>query len=562
VTRFPAALLAVFPLLAAPPEIEKRLQVRVPMRDGVGLAANVFRRAGAGPLPVILVRTPYGKGKDLSANYRSFVERGYVVVVQDVRGRYDSEGVFDPLAQEPRDGEDTLSWIAAQPWANSRIGMIGGSYLGIVQWKVALLNHPRLKAIFPVVSGGDDYFDRFYSRGGAMKLGNRLLWMSDNMRAPGFAKPDFSLFTRHLPLRGADTAATGQRVPMYQTALDHPAYDAYWKRLSTREKLDRIRVPVFSVGGWYDNFVESDLEVFAALRGLGRTIHTVIGPWPHNMSVPFTGVDFGKDSSFPVRHYQLEWFDRWLKGITPARPQAPLRIFVMGANRWREEENWPPTRAVYHKFFLASRRGANSLTGDGKLVAQPPRRERVDTYTYDPRRPVPTLGGSVCCNPQIFPWGPQDQRPVEQRPDVLVYTTAPLPRDLEVTGPVKAMLWISTSAPDTDFTAKLVEVFPDGAARNLTDGILRLRYRQSIEKAVLAEAGQVYPIEIQAGPTSNLFRGGHRIRLEVSSSNFPRFDRNPNTGRPIAGERDLRVAHQQIHVGGKQASYLLLPVVE
>ncbi len=548
--------------LAAPHSVEKQMHARVPMRDGVWLCANVFRPGGLRRAPTLLVRTPYGKGADISANYRAFVEHGYNVVVQDVRGRYHSQGVFEPLRQEANDGEDTLNWIAAQPWSEPKIGMLGGSYLGIVQWKVAVRNNPYLKAISPTVSGSDDYRDRFFSAGGAMKLGQRLLWMSENLRAPGFNKPDFNTYILHLPLRTADRAATGQRAEMYQTALDHPAYDEFWRSLSVRERLADIRVPVLAIGGWYDNFVASDFEAFAGLRNSAAR-RLVTGPWPHNMSVRFREVDFGPQSKLPVRQLQLEWFDHWLKKPGAERkpaPGPPLRIFVMGVNHWREERSWPLERARPKSYYLHSKGKANSLGGDGELRTRSAAGSPPDSFVFDPRTPVPTRGGPVCCNPEVFPWGPLDQREVEKRSDVLVYTSAPLKRDLEVTGPIRVRLHVSTSAPDTDFTAKLVDVFPGGQARNLCDGILRLRYRRSLSQPELARPGEVYAIEIDAGVTSNVFLAGHRIRLEVSSSNFPRFDRNPNTGRPVAIETELRTARQTVYHNRRYPSCLILPV--
>jgi putative CocE/NonD family hydrolase len=535
------------------------------MRDGVDLSANVLLPADAGrPLPTILVRTPYGKGAAFRPYYRAFAEEGYAVVIQDVRGRFASGGWFDPLRQEVADGEDTLSWIAHQSWSNRRVGMVGGSYLGIVQWKAALSASPYLKAIFPLVAGADDYFDRFYSPGGALKLGQRLEWISENLRTPGF-RPDFGRFVFHLPLRYADRAATGRDIDFYQAALDHPAYDPFWEAVSTLEHLDRVRVPVFSMGGWYDNFVESDFKAFHDLRARGRLHRLVVGPWPHEFRQRFRGVDFGPEAEVAVHSLQLDWFDYWLKQDAAEAEEAvngpPLRIFVMGANRWRDEREWPLARAVPTPFYLASRTGANSLAGDGRLEPRPPRHSSLDQYVYDPADPVPTAGGALCCNPRRLPWGPMDQREVEKRRDVLVYTTPPLKRPLEATGPIRVVLYVSTSAPDTDFTAKLVDVFPDGSTRNLTDGVLRLRYRESLERPVLAEPGRIYPITIDAGVTSNEFAKGHRIRLEISSSNFPRFDRNPNTGRPIAGERELRPATQFIYHDRLHPAHLLLPVI-
>jgi putative CocE/NonD family hydrolase len=569
-------LIWAFTLVASPPQ--KLLHVRVLMRDGIHLDANVFHPFGSSRYPTILIRTPYDKGADFNPGYQSFIDHGYAVVVQDVRGRYNSEGIFRPLDQEGPDGYDTLDWIARQPWSNGNVGMIGGSYLGIAQWRVAVLNNPHLKAIFPVVSGYDDYLDRFYSPGGAAKLGHRLLWFSENLLAPGLQRPNFDSYVSHLPIRTADRAATGQTLSFYQRALDHPTYDAFWKSLSTREQLDHVRVPVFSVGGWYDNFVESDLQAFAALHRSGRPdpAHRImIGPWPHNMSAKLA-VDYGDDSSAPIRSYQIEWFDHWLKGTpedaahySPATwhrtrseiDVAPVHIFVMGANRWRDEQEWPLARTRYTPLYLSSKGHANTLNGDGALAWKPKLKDKADEFVYDPRRPVPTAGGAVCCNPKVFAWGPIDQRPVEGRRDVLVYTSAPLKRDLEVTGPVKVTLYITSSAPDTDFTAKLVDVLPSGEARNLTDGILRARYRHSLEKPELMHPAVIYPLTIDAGVTSNVFLKGHRIRMEISSSNFPRFDRNPNTGLPVADETVMKPAQQVVYHGEQYPSHILLPVV-
>ena len=536
-------------------------RVPIPMRDGVRLSANVFLPSENAALPAILVRTPYGKGTNLIPNYQAFVDRGYAVIVEDVRGTHDSEGAFEPLTQESGDGSDTIDWIARQRWSNGKVGMIGGSYLGIAQWKAALTGNPHLKAIFPVVSGGDDYLDRFYSTGGALKLGHRLEWLAENRRAPGY-EPDFNQFIWHLPLRTADVAATGKPESEWSEAMANPAYDSFWRAISTREHLDTIRVPVFAVGGWYDNYAESDLDAYAALRRSSGLNHILIGPWPHNMSSKFAEADFGPDSGVPVRRLQLQWFDQWLGGKdSPMVSAPPVRIFVMGANRWREDREWPPAGARPKILYLESRGYANTLAGDGALQNRLPRRQSSDSYTYDPRDPVPTRGGAICCNPRVFPWGPLDQRPVERRRDVLVYTTPPLETGLEVIGPVKAVLYVASSAKDTDFTAKLVDVFPDGNARILSDGILRLRYRQSLAKPVLASPGTIYQVTIDAGVTANFFSAGHRLRLEVSSSNFPRFDRNPNTGGPIAAETRLLRASQRIYHGAAHPSRLELLVM-
>jgi putative CocE/NonD family hydrolase len=547
-------------LAAASKDPVKMLHLSVPMRDGVRLAANLFLPAEHAHLPAILVRTPYGKGTDLIPNYQAFVDRGYAVVVQDVRGRYESEGVFEQLRHEPEDGDDTLNWIASQTWSNGKIGMIGGSYLGITQWKAALRNNPHLKAIFPVVSGDDDYRDRYYSRGGAVKLGHRLQWMAENLRTPGY-EPDFNRFVWHLPLRTSDRAATGATSEAYQQAMNHPTFDRFWRAISTQEHLEKIRIPVFAVGGWYDNYVQSDIEAYVTLRKTTGTNRLLIGPWPHNMSYKFADADFGPEAAVPVRRLQLQWFDQWLAGKETPLTAPPLKVFVMGANQWLETQEWPPAEARPAVLYLDSNGHANTVAGDGRLRRGLSPRVTEDVYTYDPRNPVPTRGGAVCCNPRVFPWGPLDQREVEGRPDVLVYTTQRLQRDLRVVGPVKVVLYVSTSARDTDFTAKLVDVFPDGRARILTDGILRLRYRKSLDRAELAVPGEIEEITIDAGETANVFLKGHRVRVEVSSSNFPKFDRNANTGGSIADETRLLRANQKVYHGGARGSRVELMTI-
>ena len=543
-----ACLFFALPAFAADPE---RISLRVPLRDGVRLDAALYRTPGVHRQPVLVVRTPYGHAPDLPAGYELFLGYGYGVLVQLVRGRGASEGSFRPLRQERADGRDTIDWVARQPWCDGRVGMLGGSYLGITQWRAALDQPPALKAISPAVSGYDEYFDRFYSRGGALKLGHRLSWLAQNMRLPASPEPPFASYTAHLPLRTADRAATGRVVDFWQEVLNHPSRDAWWRSLSTREQIDRVNVPVLIIGGWYDNFVESDLEAFELLSRRSNSHRILVGPWPHAVGMRFTTVDLGRETQAPVRRMQAEWFNRWVKGVPAAAP-SPVRIFVMGSNRWRDENEWPLARTRYTAFYLGS---------GGVLLDEPRAGDSPAKFTFDPAHPVPTMGGAVCCTPRLFPWGPMDQRAVERRDDVLEYTTLPFENDTEITGAVRAVLWVSTSVPDTDFTAKLTDVYPDGRAINLCDGVLRLRYRQSLDRPVLAKPGEVYRIVIQAGVTSNVFKAGHRLRVEISSSNFPRFDRNTNTGGRIADERQFRKASQTIWHSRERPSHVLLPVI-
>jgi len=547
------------------PEIQQELGVSVPMRDGVRLAADVFRPNTSERLPALLVRTPYNRKSPAMASYRFFTRRGYAVVIEDARGRYASQGVFGEIAQEGADGNDTINWIAEQPWSNGRVGMIGSSYLGIVQWWAAIEDNPHLLAIAPVNSGDDDYLDRFYSPGGALKLGHRLLWLSENFTPPARVVPAFSSYIFHLPLRTADLPAIGMPSNIWRDALAHPSYDSFWKNLSIREKLGRVHIPVLSMSGWFDNYAQSELDAFRTLSRQNKDVETWIGPWAHDPGLRFRSEQFGPEANIHIRAKQADWFDRWLKNSSATEeqpsPEPRLHIFVMGANVWREESSWPLPHTRYTPLYLSSAGNANSASGDGQLHSRPLPKSPPDSFTYDPSDPVPTLGGAICCDPKILPPGPLDQTPVEDRPDVLVYTSAPLRRELEVTGPVRVVLYIATSANDTDFTAKLVDVQPDSRPLIVSDGLLRLRYRLSLDKPVFVKRDTAYQINVDAGVTSYVFLAGHRIRLEVSSSNFPRFDRNLNSMRPNADEFRILKARQTVYHNPAYPSALILPVI-
>lgn len=535
------------------------LQVKVVMRDGVGLSTSVFLPAASGRFPVALQRTPYGKVTRLTTGIKSFLDHGYAVVSQDVRGRHDSEGEFHQFVQETNDGQDTLVWISKQKWSDGRVGMFGGSYVGLTQYLAALNGNPTLRAIAPAVCGADDYLDRFYSRGGPFRLGHRWLWMEQNFRQPGRKPVELRTLFTYLPERNADKFLIGRTLDFYQAAMSHPSYDGYWKSLSLIDRASSIKTPAMIESGWYDSFAEGDLDMWSALRAAGVAARALIGPWGHNLSPVMAEADFGPTASLPLRRLEIEWFDAYVTKSAPP-PASLVRYFVMGANEWRESEVWPPRGFVPTPLYLHSARGANSLNGDGKLLHQPERKNHVDRFAYDPRNAVPTVGGALCCDVNALPWGPRDQRRVEGRRDVLVYTSEPLREPVEVTGAPKTVLFVSSSAPDTDFTAKLVDVWPDGTAKILCDGILRMRYRKGVSSAVSYRPGSVERIEIPMGVTSNLFQAGHRIRLDVSSSNFPRFDRNLNTGRPVAGDKELRTAQQQVFHGKNTLSHLILPL--
>lgn len=542
-----------------------QLGVLIPMRDGIDLTADIFLPPTGTRWPTVLVRTPYNRTLPAVLGYRVFRHYGYAVVIEDVRGRYGSQGHFGGTQQEGPDGRDTINWIAQQRWSDRRVVMAGNSYLGMAAWWAAVESVPNLVAISSMCSGDDEYTDRFYSTGGALQIGHRLSWLAQNLTPPAQPRPLFSSYIDHVPLVTSDVLATGVVLPAWRTALAHPSDDAYWKATSIREKLNQVAVPVLSFGGWFDEYAESDLDAFTRLAKRHQTIETWIGPWSHNPATRFPNVDFGPEANLSMRVKQAEWFDRWTKGestesdIQPGR--ALLHIFVMGANIWREEHEWPLARMRLTPIYLNSQGHANSVEGDGILQWFPVRKAPSDQFTYDPKTPVPTHGGAICCDPLLLPPGPLDQRAIEQRRDVLVYSSAPLVNEIEVTGPIRIVLYVSTSVNDTDFTAKLVDVYPDGRALLISDGIERLRYRLSLDNPVFVKKNEAYQISIDAGVTSYVFAPGHRIRLEVSSSNFPRFDRNMDSPLPNAYQTKFIKARQTVLHSKGYPSEILLPVI-
>lgn len=541
-------------------DVDEQLGASVLMRDGIRLAADAFHPHGAGRYPTVLIRTPYNRKNSSNLSFRIFLRHGFALVIEDVRGRFASQGTFGSLEQEGPDASDTVSWIATQPWSDGRVAMAGNSYVGIVQWWAAVQDNPHLVAIAPITSGDDEYLDRFYSPGGALKLGHRLLWVVQNFHSPATVPPPFATYIYHLPIRTSDVLAIGKAVPMWRNALLHPSYDSYWDTLSIRQNLHRVRIPVLSMGGWFDNYGESELDAFTRLSQQGTPIETWIGPWAHDPGLRFPTRDFGPQAVPHTRDTAARWLDEVVADRDP--PASPmLHLFVMGPNVWRVEHEWPLARTTFTPVYLDSGGHAGTSSGDGVLRWQASRQSHPDSFVYDPRNPVPTTGGPICCDPKVLPPGPLDQTNVERRPDVLVYTSPVLPEDLEVTGPIRAKLYVSTSANDTDFTAKLVDVFPNGRPLSVTDGLQRLRYRLSLDRAVFVKRNAKYQIDVDLGVTSYVFPAGHRIRLEVSSSNFPRFDRNLNTTHPMADETKINKARQTIYHEDKYRSALILPVI-
>ncbi len=573
--------------------VDKNLTV--PLRDGVSLAADVYRPDGSGPFPTLVQRTPYNKEFGLigfSFDIMRGVQAGYAVVVQDTRGRWGSGGEFNPFFNEARDGADSIAWAAGQPWSTGAVGMIGGSYFGATQWTAATQAPAALRAIAPFVTT-DQYYDGWAYQGGAFQLGFNRHWTLSSlalgevvrrMRAGGATAEDFAALVaavdsnhevyRRVPLLGLPEVK--DLAPYYDDWLSHPSYDEFWRATAPRESYGQITVPALNMGGWYDLFLKGTLANYTGMKARGGSDaarqhqRLVIGPWAHG---PLGGW-------YPERSYgllagtetaditglQLRWFDWLLKGEeNGVAAEKPVRLFVMGANEWRDEDDWPLPGTEYTDWFLHSGGRANTAGGDGSLSAGAPGDEPEDVYLYDPRDPVPTTGGgtflpglSIGANA-----GPRDQRAVEARQDVLCYTSEPLAAPLEVIGPVQAVLFVSSSATDTDFTAKLTDVAPGGRVENLADGILRARYRESLSEPSPLEPERVYEVTVDLVGTAAVIAAGHRVRLEVSSSNFPRFDRNTNPGGVIAteSEADFRQAVNRVHHSRVQPSRLVLPVI-
>ncbi len=618
-------------------DIQVAQDVMVPARDGVRLAADVYRPANGAtpvqePLPVLLERTPYNKLQpDRVERCRYFAQHGYVVVAQDCRGCHASEGELYFLAQEPNDGYDTIEWIAQQPWCDGRVGTFGTSYMAWTQSAAATQNPPHLACMFPNM-GGSNAYTSTVRQGGAMEL-RFIAWafwhsaLNTNKKlkhSPYVDKAlngaDFRHWLTRMPIKRGQTEL--KLAPSYERwALDlltNADYNDYWKQpgFAIQEYWEQHSdVPMYFSGGWYDSYTRATLENYQGLSSLKKSqVRVIMGPWTHGATtheLTYAGdTDFGPEAaldSFDDLH--LRWFDRWFKGIDNGIDRdPPVRIFVMGGGdghrnedgrmyhggRWRWEEEWPLARTRYSNFYLHQ---------GGALSNDPPEEPSSgSTYAFDPQNPVPTVGANVSSLAALKPIPPNtpdpsqilqssrveqiveaggfDQRegskffgsrapylPLGSRHDVVVFQTEPLEGDVEVTGPIQVLLWASSSAPDTDFTAKLIDVYPpsedypEGYALNLTDGIIRARYRDSWEHPELLKPGEIVQLTITLYPTSNLFKAGHRIRLDISSSNFPRFDVNPNTGEPIGLSRRTAVAENTVYHDAQHPSHVTLPVI-
>jgi len=577
--------------------IKVEFDVPATMRDGVTLRANVFRPDDDGSYPIALTRTPYSKdltGVSPILDPMRMAQAGYIVVIQDVRGRFHSEGEWKAFRFEAEDGYDSVEWAATLPGSNGNVGMYGASYFGFTQWAAARLQPPHLKALMPFITWADSR-DGVLWRGGAYELGTSAAWQLgtigfdvllkryaeaepmqkyqalvalvkeiDQLRTEGYASlplKDFGPLTR--------MGFTGDLADI----VNNPNSQEMAASTTIAHDYDKIQVPSYNVGGWYDIFCNGTLQNFAAMRGQGanptvRQSRLLMGPWSHvNYSNVVGEIDFGFTSQSALINLQTDltgltqrWFDFWLKGIeNGVNNEPPVKLFVMGDNVWRDEQEWPLARTQYVPYYLHSGGLANTATGNGTLSTQQPTMEPADRYTYDPANPVTTFGGSLLMHPLFGP-GARDQRQTEVREDVLVFTTPALTQDTEVTGPLLVKLWASSDALDTDFVARLVDVHPDGFAQPLNDGIIRARYRNG-DTPELLEPGQAYEFTLNLWATANVFKAGHRIRLDVTSSNFPRWERNPNTGQPFGMDATTQPAHQTIWHDAAHPSHIVLPIV-
>lgn len=551
-------------------QIEIELDVPAVMRDGTILRADVYRPTGDGPWPVLIQRTPYFKGGGVAQlGVIEAAQRGYIVVHQDTRGRGSSEGEWLPWAHEREDGYDTIEWAAQLPGSDGRVGMIGSSYTGSTQWSAAITQPPSLVAIAPMVTWADPA-DGVMFRGGATELGLNSAWgliqsltgldrsgregeeLLEGIVETTRAYDELATRTYWELPSGAQPSVVATRMPDIGVAraLEDPSTMDECRVVGNH---DRVTVPSLILGGWYDIFQQGPLDNYRAMRERGVPTHLVMGPWHHYSLYGGSGgqtgeVNFGSGSLAPPAHgslngLQLDWYDHWMKDAPATELHGSgVDLFVMGRNEWRREEAWPLARAQETPLYLQP-------DGQASFVASDADRASSD-YVYDPHAPVTTRGGSMLMVNE-FPPGPTDQRPIEGRDDVLVFTTPPLENDLEVTGNVRATLFVETDAPSTDWVVRLCDVAPDGTSLNIVDGILRTS----------TTPGEVEEIEVDLWSTSMVFRAGHRLRVHVTSSSFPRWDRNFNTGEPVARAVDGTTAHQRVHHDRVRASALRLPVV-
>jgi putative CocE/NonD family hydrolase len=557
-----------------------RRDVPIPMRDGVNLGGDLYLPEGQGPFPVLLAITPYGKigmAKYAGATITRGVSNGYAVLLVDTRGLRASAGKWEPYVHEGRDGFDVQEWVGQQNWCNGNIGMFGGSYVAYTQVAPAPYRSKYLKAIVPEAAQSDNYGSVWVSDG-ILHLAFAPRWAASQQAVAEkreLPPIDWVKVAWTLPLSAIPTMLP-IKSPFLTDVIRNEAYGDFWRAMSLRHRYREMDVPSLAVVGWYDDLSDETQRNFIGMRRESRSErarrgqHLLIGPWAHG--VPrfpdgdwiFGDVNFGVVPKTSLDTIQFRWFDHHLKGIdNGVDKDPPVRIFVMGANLWRDEQEWPLARAVPTTFYFHSQGFANTRFGNGTLTTAPPETESPDRFRYDPRNPVPTHGGHGCCDYGFSSIGPFDQRPTEQRPDVLVYTSAPLEEDVEVTGFGEAHLVFSTDVVDTDFFVTLSDVYPDGRSILITDGQVRTRFRRSTDRPQLLTPNRTDSVTVGLWATSNLFKKGHQIRVRLTSSNFPRFARNLNSGKPVAEqtEREIRIATQTVFHSKGRLSRIVLPIV-
>jgi uncharacterized protein len=577
--------------------------IQVPLRDGTLLATDMYTPTATGKYPVILLRNPYGRGigggcfQGLGAGVAGFAQHGYIGLAQEVRGTYRSQGAFREMVQEAHDGYDAIEWAAVQPWSSGKVGTTSGSYLGLTQWQPAILQPPHLAAIVPQITASD-YHDNWTYVNGVFDLWFGMSWpaaqfvvdsMTRGLQAQGVPQSQIdslvaafgasvtaNLTTKwvyQLPLTGFDQFTTF--APYFYDWLDHPTYDDFWERLDVETHWQDVKVPALINSAWYDIFQVGSFRNFAGMRSEGGTdaarrgTKILVGPYGHagDSGKPTFGSDpIGALLSVDA---QLRFFDRYLKGANNGYENDPnVTLYVLvppdtgttGSGFLVYGDSYPLKGTKWENLFLVSGGHANSSNGDGQLLWQA-KNSPPDHFDYDPANPVPTTGGNMCCNAVLLANGAQDQTQVELRQDVLVYTSAPLAQDTAVIGPVEVTLWAETSASDTDFTAKLVDVHLDGASHNVLDRIVRASYRRGSKMPPSnVKPGKAYEYTIPLGNAGTIFRRGHRIRLEISSSSFPHYDRNLNTGKTSEWNADMEVAHQTILHDHRHRSKIVLPI--
>ncbi len=541
--------------------------INVPMRDGILLATDIYRDEAKTKAPVILMRTPYDRTRQ-KVNAEQWAKAGYIFIAQDCRGTRASEGVMAPYNNEGQDGYDTLEWITRQPWCSGRVGMMGGSYVGAVQWQAAVENPPGLAAIAPQATWSSFYRNLYL--GGSVRLALISGWIAGNTPKPeGVERADMSTALLRLPLSDVDSSI-GWDMPWLDAFLTHPEPNGFWTRLDLTPRLPELQLPALHVVGYYDFFSRESVNNFTVMQKESRDPKTrrqqrlILGPWDHGSvgRTKVAEVEFGPDAAVDTFALQLDWFDRHLKQdpAALAKPFPPVRYFSMGDNVWHDAQTWPPEGFTATSFYLHSEGQANTRQGNGRLTREAPSTAQpADTFRSDPGNPTPSNPVTEKRPLRAAVWGPVDQSATEDRDDVLVYTSEPMTEPLTFAGNAEARLHVSTDTPDADWAVKLIDVHPDGFAQNIARGILRGRYRASLLKPELMQPGQVYEITVDLGPVAATIAKGHQLRLDISGADFPLYDRNPNTAEGIFSA-ETAIATEQVHHDPGALSRLILPV--